>query len=155
MGAALTTKHRSASQSQDDESSLDEETRLLLEREAEECRTLESQAKFIKESLQAKSTDTKGIVKMTNDVAFFEQAFCTLEQPRSGYSTPNSARRLSSDLSAKMTQDIKAMSERLDYMTSQVQHVNNKYISIQNELLDVKKEQASRCGGSGRSCFCC
>lgn len=133
----LTTGFRGGGvSSQDEESSVDDETRKFLQREEEECKTLEIQAQFIKKSLE----ERKSVSVFDDDASFCVTA------PSSGCSTPNRERRISADMTAKTLQDIQNMRTRLDYMTTQIQNVNNNYLSIQHELTELKKARSS-CAG--------
>lgn len=134
-----------------DESSLDDETKAFIEREDAECNTLDSQAEFIRGALKKVIKNRESIVMISEDVPFFEQKlssseFCVTE-PSSACGTPRKS--ISSDLSAKTRQDLNDMRMKLDYMTQQMQNINNKYVAIQEEMTEIKKSQASSSGCGG------
>lgn len=137
----------------DDSSKDDEESRRQLNKEEEdECKLLEIRAEFIKGSIR--DTRRKSTLIMLSDgVPFFDQTsdneFCRTE-PHSGLSTPRREARIEMNLSAKTIQDLKEMRTRLEYMTQQVQTVNNNYISIQTEITELR---TSMNNGGCCSCF--
>lgn len=142
----------SNSNNENSDSSIDEETRMLIERENDDCNRLESQAEFIIGALKEVKKNRESVVMISDNIPFFDQKleFCVTE-PSSGCNTPT--RRISNDISAKMTQDLNDMRKRLDYQTQQMQDINNNYLSIQQELAEIKKAQSSSCGGSGGCLF--